>query len=409
MCLHDTSLSVRLMRLLVVIALTVIVTLLENPGAQAGADAGAQLGSEVGDWVQTPIQDPALRVFTPSSGALLALTATDLYRSDDAGATWRPIPLPPLTRRDDKARVVVDPSNHDHLYAVGDAGVFEQTAGSDWKLILQRGSQGECAHALAASAADPRLVYVVLGGSLCFDRLRLLKSTDGGASWQEVFSRDRPPASTCMLGVDLLSPHPTDGKRVFFSAGCGQGFSIASGHALFDSHDQGTTAGPAYIQPGFFPSRLVGGAGADRARFYLTEVVPQFGGSGALLRSDHDGQSWQEVGDSLWDLSAPVWARRSWISALAIDPSSPDHVYISLAGQPDGVWASQDGGHTWQDLGLRGLGGHTEFPGRPTSINDLAVGVDGKNLYAATVQGVWVLPLSGPPGENEHGPDESQE
>src|SRR6266536_4813337 len=141
MCLHDTSLSVRLMRLLVVIALTVIVTLLENPGAQAGADAGAQLGSEVGDWVQTPIQDPALRVFTPSSGALLALTTTDLYRSDDAGVTWRSIPLPPLTRRDDKTRVVVDPSNHDHLYAVGDAGVFEQTAGSDWKLILQRGSQ----------------------------------------------------------------------------------------------------------------------------------------------------------------------------------------------------------------------------------------------------------------------------
>jgi hypothetical protein len=48
------------------------------------------------------------------------------------------------------------------------------------------------------------------------------------------------------------------------------------------------------------------------------------------------------------------------------------------------VLVSDDAGKSWTDLGF---GGETE-------IVDLKLGIDRQNLYASTVNGVWVLPLS---------------
>ena len=68
---------------------------------------------------------------------------------------------------------------------------------------------------------------------------------------------------------------------------------------------------------------------------------------------------------------------------LGYDPLVPDHVYIGLTYGGGGAKVSADGSNTWNDLGRQDLG----------EIHDLALGVDGRNLYAATDQGVHRLAL----------------
>ena len=45
------------------------------------------------DWELTSLTEPALRLFTPSSGVLFAQTTTEVVRSDDAGDTWETVPV----------------------------------------------------------------------------------------------------------------------------------------------------------------------------------------------------------------------------------------------------------------------------------------------------------------------------
>ena len=47
------------------------------------------------------------------------------------------------------------------------------------------------------------------------------------------------------------------------------------------------------------------------------------------------------------------------------------------------VMVSDDAGMSWADTGFSG----------ELVINDLKLGIDGQNLYASTVEGVWRLPL----------------
>ena len=124
------------------------------------------------------------------------------------------------------------------------------------------------------------------------------------------------------------------------------------------SADQGQTYEEVLYRAVKVPQRLVGGRSATPGRFY------------AGLSSDDGGVTWTEAGTFG---AVPLYA-------LAYDPAAPDRVWAGL--YRGGIKASEDGGQTWTDAG-------------PTdwSINDLALGIDGANLYAATNNGVSKLAL----------------
>jgi hypothetical protein len=113
------------------------------------------------DWELMGLTDPVLRLFTPSSGVLFAQTATELVRSDDAGATWGSVSLAPATRL-----LSSDPIQHTILYAAGPSGVYKTTDDAiTWAPILAYGpGVGGDALALAVSPADPSLLYLGVGG-----------------------------------------------------------------------------------------------------------------------------------------------------------------------------------------------------------------------------------------------------
>jgi photosystem II stability/assembly factor-like uncharacterized protein len=93
----------------------------------------------------------------------------------------------------------------------------------------------------------------------------------------------------------------------------------------------------------------------------------------ALFRSDDDGATWA--------------ARQTWCCtndervSLAYDPPEPDHVFVVPTS--GALLESRDGGETWRDPGETGL----------TGVRNVAFGVDGANVYAATDHGLFRLRL----------------
>jgi photosystem II stability/assembly factor-like uncharacterized protein len=91
-----------------------------------------------------------------------------------------------------------------------------------------------------------------------------------------------------------------------------------------------------------------------------------------LYKSDDHGVTWTKV--------ATYEAKGESVTGLAYDPSTPDRVYVAVSNA--GIRKSDDGGQSWTDLGLA-----------EQKVNDLALGVDGASLYAATDTGVFRMPL----------------
>jgi hypothetical protein len=191
------------------------------------------------DWELMGLTDPVLRLFTPSSGVLFAQTATELVRSDDAGATWGSVSLAPATRL-----LSSDPIQHTILYAAGPSGVYKTTDDAvTWAPILAYGpGVGGDALALAVSPADPTLVYLGVGGGRGAPAdFRFFRSRDAGATWQQL---EEHHFSLCSWDVPILQPHPADARRVFRAADCIAGRNV--GETLAQSTNAGESWTPLF-------------------------------------------------------------------------------------------------------------------------------------------------------------------
>lgn len=116
-------------------------------------------------------------------------------RSGDGGTSWATCALPGT----EAIALAIDPTNEQTLYATTNAGdTFKSTDGcATWISLPQRG------HALAALAIDPQNPNIVYGGGLS----RIVRSVDGGASWEEIMSDGLRVVSINSLVVDPRRPH----------------------------------------------------------------------------------------------------------------------------------------------------------------------------------------------------------
>jgi photosystem II stability/assembly factor-like uncharacterized protein len=326
-------------------------------------------------WQPTPLAAETLELFTPASGALFARTPAGLQRSDDAGDTWAPVPLPPPPARRGNRWVTVDPTNHTVLYAAGADGLYRTTDdAASWQLIRPLPTPSAWVNTIVVSPANPAVLYVYFetANSLTFQRSR-----DGGATWDPLTTP--PGGSPCTWQVVFLQPHPTDAARLFRTAGCFAGRDIFGGYTLRQSADYGDTWADWAPSPNRLPHRLVGGQAPRPARFYLA-FLGAMGGPSRLARTDDDGRTWLPVLDP-----SPAADRNPQVRGLAYDPAAPDRVFAALT-EEQGVLASADAGATWADLS----------PAPAGQVNDLALGIDARYLFAATDQGVWRADLTRP-------------
>jgi len=258
-----------------------------------------------------------------------------VYRSDDAGRTWRHLGIENSERI---KRIVVDPRNPNVAYvcALGHAwgpnaerGVFRTTdGGTTWSKVLYRDEDTGCSD-IAMDAANARILYT---GMWTFRRrpwlftdgggeTALYRSMDGGETWTKL-TNGLPSSPMARVGVATSASRPETVYMITETKEDGN---------LFRSDDRGDSWRKVYDNPGinfrpFYYSDI-------RVDPTNPEIVYSLGGS--LSRSKDGGRTFQTISRGVHGDHQALW----------IDPLDPDYI---LSGSDGGYQVSYDGADTWK-------------------------------------------------------------
>jgi photosystem II stability/assembly factor-like uncharacterized protein len=254
--------------------------------------------------------------------------------------------------------LLVDPHDSRTLYAsAGYNGVFKSTDGGDSWIYLDQVVQSYWDSGLFTLALDPKTPGTLYAGSASIDdgTGALMKSTDGGSTWQ------RTPLSLTVWGSALVlsvKVDPVDSQVLY---------AVTYAGGLYRSNDGGTewtqlaSNGPAAI-----------GLAIDSQsprNLYLA-------GTGGVFHSSDCGSTWEPILEAGYALAVYVhphhpgivyavtdrgqfqsldggaaWRKMSGILPDVIptawDPTDPNVVYH---GRAEGLFRSLDGGTTWRRL-----------------------------------------------------------
>jgi photosystem II stability/assembly factor-like uncharacterized protein len=295
----------------------------------------------------------------PVSSAVYAATPDGVYRSTDAGISWLALNngLPSSRFISD---LEIEPLSPSTLYASiphNPAGVFKTTDGGSSWAALPLALDGFHAPELPL-AVDPRSPGTLYAGTM----QGLFRSSDGGASWQLLALPGLPGTGILLVEVDPASSAVYAGKF----------------DGLFKSSDLGATW-----------SRLEGGLPASGAKHLA--IAREASGSllyamtyyEGILRSADGGASWTDASAGLPALfggsalavspvsSATLYSGfffhglfrstdggRGWIgptgsfrpvpvNRVRTHPSAPNTIWAGSAGPFDGILRSDDRGRTW--------------------------------------------------------------
>lgn len=295
-------------------------------------------------WSPLPnaLPDPGLLVIDPTvDSRLYAASRGDLFKTDNAGASWRSIHVG-LTAAYVSA-VLVDPSQPSNLFAASYPGVVKSLdGGNHWSgAKLDEGTLG-----LAGDPQRPSTLFA-------YNYQTAVRSDDGGESWSAI----NPGNHVRGIAVD-----PTDSAVVY--AVLADGLARSS-----DGGSVWTSVGAGQLPLSYY--------GFDGGAIAVDPVVPTSvyaAGSGGIVKSTDSGTSWKTIypgGDSYGP----------YFRALVIDPRVPSNVY-ALAGNQ--ALKSDDEGQTWRVILAR--------PSPYTGDRFLSLAVDpleSSNLYLATSRGLF--------------------
>jgi photosystem II stability/assembly factor-like uncharacterized protein len=268
----------------------------------------AQPTGSIGDLAVAPSNPNVIYVGTGEGIQRPDLATGDgIYKSTDAGKTWRHLGL-----RDGQqiGGVIVDPRDENRVFVAvlghpygpnPERGVYRSTNGGEtFQRVLYK-DENTGAIQVSFDPANPQIVYADLwagrqgpweNASWNGPLSGLFKSVDGGTTWRQ-----------------LTTGLPTTAQ------GLGRiGFTIA-------------------------PS--------DSRRLYATVDAPTLGG---IYRSDDAGESWRRTNDEV-----RVWGRASDFAEVKVDPRNPDVMYSANTS----TYRSTDGGKTF--TAIKGAPGGDDY------------------------------------------------
>lgn len=195
--------------------------------------------------------------------------------------------------------IVIHPQAADVMYARTDVGGLYRwdAANQDWNQILSVESVGQkvslAVESVAVDPNNPNIVYAATGAYTHKEPGNILKSVDGGNSWQ-------------VLDISL----PMGGS---------QDWRWAGERLAVDPNNSNVV---------YFGSRTDG-----------------------LWNSSDGGQSWNQVDTSVIPVgdTFDVTEGMAGVTFIEFDESSPGIAYVGVAGK--GVYQTTNGGDTWQSLG----------------------------------------------------------
>ena len=308
------------------------------------------------------------------------VTGGGLLASRDGGETWQPVSLSLLDLAEKgtapEFRSIAVSLHHPeviylsyyHLKPPGDSkqyfGVAKTTdGGAHWSLVWKESDKpasnlhdswitrrfgpdwGDQPVSMAVDGNNPNLIYTT-------DLGRILRSVDGGASWEALYSQPNGAGNTT-TGLDPTTCYglhfdPFDPKRMFISY---------TDIGLFRSEDGGaswlsaTARGVprAWVNTTYWVefdpvvrgrmwAAMSGTHDLPRIRmFSKAGVSANF--HGGVVRSDDGGLSWSRSSTGLPEMAA---------THILLDPRSPPSARVLyVAGFGRGVFKSLDGGMTW--------------------------------------------------------------
>jgi len=196
------------------------------------------------DWNQSFFDGRVDKTFTalavdPKNGNVIYAGTSDgdLFRSDNAGATWR------ATYRVEAIRImniVVDPRDSKIVYAASwGSGVLKSVdGGGTWESIRKPFQDFDRARFPRAVVLDPNVANRVYHIS----RYGMLRSDDAGATWVPVTIA--APNNT--LDVRAMVVHPKDPKKMVYATETSIAFSSDAG-VTWNSRKLPTTRGAAFV------------------------------------------------------------------------------------------------------------------------------------------------------------------
>jgi hypothetical protein len=227
--------------------------------------------------------------------------------------------------RDDFMGFSLDVQNPEVMYASGhplgggNLGVLRSAdGGQSWQQIF-RGVADETVdfHAMTLSPVDPQRLYGAFQG-------RLYVTRDGGQSWQTTEGAGLPWQAGFCWGAPCLTADTRDADALYAGTAVG----------LYYSQDAGQNWQLLTDEPGMISSVGVSPQDSQRLIAYTERL--------GVAISEDGGQSWQA------NRSGPALAEGDYAFAFAFH--SLDDQLVFLATVANDVYRSQDGGQTWGQL-----------------------------------------------------------
>ena len=324
-----------------------------------------------------------------------------VYKSEDAGKTWKHIGL---TDTRHIGKVVVHPTNPNIAYvaAVGrlwgrseERGVYKTIdGGKSWNLVFTQGSRAGVSD-LKMDPSDPNTLY-----ACAWDRLRwaylfqsggmesgIFKTSDGGSSWHQLKSG----LPTGELGRTSISIYPRDPRILLATVeyrvpGAPVRVSNDEDEAMMDDQyvQQGGTPPPASQAP-VKPGAAKPGAQkpvqkpAEKPDPRMTLVSGTQMNGGGMFMSHDRGETWEFVRQHN--------PRPFYFSNPLIDPNDSKRIYIGGLN----LQVTPDGGKTWSTLASNVIhADHHTMWVDPKDSNHIITGCDG-GVYQSRDRGLtWM-------------------
>lgn len=274
-----------------------------------------------------------------------------VYRSDDAGKTWRSVSGGAFVGVSISS-IQVDPRDANHLFLAtvrGRAGaqrvsapgtevfgVYEsRDGGATW--TLRKGTTDEL-HGATDLKMDPRQPNVMWAS---FWGDQIYRTNDGGATWSPAMG-------------DLPHGNFLEGGTRF---------------ALGISHPAGAARATVYVGFDYFD---------DQDQYHESQ----------LYKTTNDGAHWAATptGSGIDSILGYCGTQCFYDNVVAPDPDNPNTIYLlgiygyDLSPQSGGVFRSTDGGQTWKNLGYDLHPDYHAFAYDPSDHQHVVLGNDG---------GVW--------------------
>ena len=246
------------------------------------------------------------------------------------------------------------PTQRNVFYFGGVAGGVWKTidGGVYWENISDGYLSSASVGAIAVSQADPNVIYVGMGETAIRGDVSwgdgVYKSTDGGKTWQNVGLQE-----THHIGQIRIHPQDPD---IVYVAALGHAFGPNPERGVFRTTDGGQTwekvlyvsdrAGAVDLALDVTNPRILY-ATIWQVHRHFWELVS--GGPDSGLWKSTDG------GDTWTNISRAKGLPREGIlgkMGVTISPANPDRVWAIIEAKEDqaGVYRSDDGGQTWQQL-----------------------------------------------------------